>query len=250
MGRPKAEKKSNGIVAKRQAGLKIMMGNTDTVDPKPFNPNFMNNGVKAVSEVNPQDRMMRDELQEFINKFELFKGIPFDDQAVIDKYFHRNVQIILGFIEARRFIYLMCIDRIKDLTINEFAKYVIGPSRKNDVPINDVIDLITELMYSGIVKNHRLTPNEGETGRKDYSIHGDKKLELTDDGKLIVFKIDNLLSSLDKDLIMNAITRRQMLIERMRKEEKEKAKLTMAKSRGFSNDTLCILDKMKKLLSE
>ena len=71
MGRPKGEKKSNGNVARRQADLKRMCGAVETQEPKPFDPGFLNKGTKTISEVNPLDKMTREDLQEFIDKFNI-----------------------------------------------------------------------------------------------------------------------------------------------------------------------------------
>ncbi len=250
MGRPKKEKYAAGNVEKRQSELRLMYGSVKKEKPSPFNPNFLNGSKNtATDEVDPLERMTRDELETFINKFKMYEGKDFDDPDVEKKFFGKTSKQVLGLIDGRRLIYLSCINRIAGITIEEFLYYVIGSTRKNQPPYSEAIELITDWMYSGLVKNHRLTPEEGESGRKEYSCHGSKKLEMTEEGKQFLSKTETMLFSASPLLynqINNAVIRREMLIKRMRKEEKETKKKD--KSTIFSQDTYDTVAKMKELL--
>lgn len=244
MGRPRIER-SSGAVARRQSDLKIMCGTAEKIDPPPFNPGFMNNVSESTDIINPNERMTKDELKDFIDNFKPYSGQVFDDPAVNDTIFSKVSKLFLGMIDGRVLVYLTCIDKISDLTIDEFTEGVMSPTRKHQVVVSETIDLIAEWMNAGILKGHRLTPNEGPTGRKDYSIHGEKKLELTDSGKKFLFVIHSSLPRMDEDMVMNAVVRREMYIQRLRKGEKKKVR---KEKMMFSEDSINAIAKMKKLL--
>lgn len=246
MGRPRIER-SSGAVARRQSDLKIMCGTAEKIEPPPFNPGFMDNLSESTDVVNPNERMTKDELKDFIDNFKPYSGQMFDDPVVNDTIFSKVSKLFLGMIDGRVFVYLTCIDRINDLTIDEFTEGVLSPTRKHQVVVSETIDLIAEWMNVGILKGHRLTPNEGPTGRKDYSIHGEKKLELTENGKRFLFVIHSILSRMDEDMVMNAVVRREMYIQRLRKEDRKKVKRGKEKMM-FSEDSIDAIAKMKKLL--
>jgi len=249
MGRPKAEKKSNGNVARRQADLKRMCGSVDTQEPKPFNPNFMGvNPVKNTEINDPKEKMMRDELETYINNFVPYSGQDFDDSGVINRFFVQRSNPVLGIIDGRRMICLMCIDRIKDLTIEEFTEGVVGPARSNPVTVCSQVDIIADWMAGGIVVNHRLTPAEKESGRKDYTPILDKKLELTADGRQLLFKMESLLDDLTRNLLIDAVTRRDIYIQRLRAEKKNKQKAKKSRQL-FSEDNMSAIAKLKELLA-
>ena len=242
-----AAKKKNGFDIQREN----FMRNTyveEKVPPAPFNENFLKNVSKVSNaSVNPSERLDYNDLKEFINKFEIGGGVPFDDPAVVEKYMGKNIRLIMGFIEVRRFLYLICIGAIKNLTIEEFAKCILSPSRKKQMAICEVIDLLNDYMDAKLVKNHRLNA-KSDSSRPDYTMHAQKILELTEDGKALVNKIVMSLPKEDKDLLDNAVIRRQLYVERMRKTSSFG---TASKGdRKFSDETYDVIERMKKLLAK
>lgn len=249
MGRPKGDKKTSNVFEKRRNELKLMCGSVETKTPSPFNPNFMNIVKPASGEIDPMERMNQEELQTFIDSFELYGGKEFDDPGVTKRYFGKISQQVLGLIDGRKLIYLSCINKIPGITIEEFLTGVMSPTRKNQVAYVEAIELLSEWMYAGLVKNHRLTPEEKESGRKEYSMHGNKKLEMTDEGKQLLNKIESILfsvSPITNNRIYNAVIRREMFIERLRTEKKVIKK--EEKQTRFNKETYDAVAKMKELL--
>lgn len=235
MGRPKGDKKTSSVFEKRRNELKLMCGSVETRTPTPFNPNFMNIVKPMSGEIDPMERMNQEELQTFIDSFELYGGKEFDDPGVTKRYFGKISQQVLGLIDGRKLIYLSCICKIPGITIEEFLIGVMSPTRKNQVAYVEAIELLSEWMYAGLVKNHRLTPEEKESGRKEYSMHGNKI-------ESILFTV----SPITNNQIYNAVIRREMFIKRLRTEKKVVKK--EEKQTRFNKETYDTVAKMKELL--
>ena len=149
MGRPKKEKIS--IAEKRRNELKIMYGSVEHQKPS-YDPSFIDRINNPTVIVDPNEQMDKVETENFIKNFVPYSGPRFDDENVANRFFGKGSSTVAGLVDGRRLIYLMCIDRVSGITIEEFIYGVLGPNRRNQIALTEGMDIILELMYSGIIK--------------------------------------------------------------------------------------------------